>query len=67
MGKYFTEQERYKLEGMLQAGMHKKEIAQALNKSLKTIYNEIKRVYWSSFFVTHCSKKYLAIPRFHWC
>ena len=24
-------------------------------------------VYWSSFFVTHCSKKYLAIPRFHWC
>lgn len=43
MGKYFTEQERYKLEGMLQAGMHKKEIAQALNKSLKTIYNEIKR------------------------
>ena len=43
MGKYFTEQERYKLEGMLEAGMNKRDIAKTLKKSLKTIYNEIKR------------------------
>lgn len=43
MGRYFTEQERYKLEGMLEAGMSKKDISKTLRKSLKTIYNEIKR------------------------
>lgn len=43
MGKYFTEQERYKLEGFLQAKMSVKEIADILNKTEKTIYNEIKR------------------------
>lgn len=43
MGKYFTEIERYQLEVMLSDGIHKKEIANRLNKSLSTIYNEIKR------------------------
>lgn len=43
MGKYFTENERYQLETMLQDGIHKKEIADRLGKSLATIYNEIKR------------------------
>lgn len=43
MGKYFKEWERYKLETMLQDGVPKKEIAKRLEKSLATIYNEIKR------------------------
>lgn len=43
MGKYFTESERYKLEGFLQAKMPVKEIAGLLNKCECTIYNEIKR------------------------
>lgn len=43
MGKYFKEWERYKLETMLQDGVSKKEIAKRLEKSLATIYNEIKR------------------------
>ena len=43
MGKYFTEQERYKLEGFLQAKMSVKEIADILGKCKATIYNEIER------------------------
>lgn len=43
MGKYFTEYERYKLEGFLQAKISVKEIAKLLNKSERTIYYEIKR------------------------
>lgn len=42
-GKYFTEQERYKLEGFLQAKISVKEIAKILSKSERTIYYEIKR------------------------
>lgn len=43
MGKYFTERERYAMELMLKEKIPVKEIAVQLNKSLKTIYNEIKR------------------------
>ena len=43
MGKYFTEQERYKLEGFIQAKMKVKEMATLLGKSERTIYYEIKR------------------------
>lgn len=43
MGKYFTEQERYKLEGYLQAKIPVKEIAVLLGKCERTIYYEIKR------------------------
>lgn len=46
MGKHytqFTERERYKLEALLQANTPKYKIAKILNKSVKTIYNEIKR------------------------
>lgn len=43
MGKYFTERERYKLEGLLQAKISVKDIAVQLNKTVQTIYNEIKR------------------------
>lgn len=43
MEKYFTEQERYKLEEYLQAKLKIKEIAKLLNKSERTIYYEIKR------------------------
>lgn len=43
MGKYFTENERYKLEGFLDAGMKIKDIAELLGKCERTIYNEIKR------------------------
>jgi len=43
MGKYFTESERYKLEGFLQAKMTVKEIAGLLDKCERTIYYEIKR------------------------
>ena len=41
--KYFTKEERTQLEGYLKANMPKREIAKNLDKSLKTIYNEIKR------------------------
>ena len=43
MGKYFTEQERYKLEGYLDAKIPVKEIAELLGKAKTTIYYEIKR------------------------
>lgn len=43
MGKYFTEPERYKLEGYLQAGLEVKQIAELLNKCERTIYYEISR------------------------
>lgn len=46
MGKHynqFTERERYQLEALLKAGTKKKKIAELLGKSVKTIYNEIKR------------------------
>lgn len=43
MGKYFTEVERYKLEGYLQAKMRVSEIAELLGKSERTIYYEISR------------------------
>ncbi|WP_270506497.1 IS30 family transposase [Eubacterium limosum] len=41
--KYFTKEERTQLEGYLKAKMPKREIAKTMEKSLKTIYNEIKR------------------------
>ena len=41
--KYFTKDERTQLEGYLKARMPKREIAKTMEKSLKTIYNEIKR------------------------
>ena len=43
MGKYFTEQERYKLEGLLQAKTSVKEIAEILGKCERAVYYEIKR------------------------
>ena len=43
MGKYFTETERYKLEGYLQAKLNIKQIAKLLNKCERTIYYEINR------------------------
>lgn len=42
-GKYITEAERYKIEAWLQAKIKPKEIAKLLDKSLATVYNEIKR------------------------
>lgn len=41
--KHFTEKERYKLEGYLEAKLSVKEITRRLNKHLATIYREIKR------------------------
>ena len=41
--KHFTERERYKLEGYLEAKLSIKEIAKRLNKHGATIYREIKR------------------------
>ncbi len=41
--KYFTEQERYKLEAFLQAKMKVKDIAKLLDKCENTIRNEIRR------------------------
>lgn len=41
--KYLTEKERYQIEGYLKAKKLKKEIAQLLGKSLRTIQREIKR------------------------
>ena len=43
MGKYFTERERYQLEGFLKAGIKPEKIAELLGKSVRTIYNEISR------------------------
>lgn len=43
MGKYFTEAERYQLEGFLKAKMKQKDIAHLLNKSPRTIRREIER------------------------
>lgn len=46
MGKHytqFTERERYQLEALLKAKTPRNKIAELLNKSIKTIYNEIKR------------------------
>lgn len=43
MGGYFKEFERYKLEGLLDAKMPYPDIAKILDKSLKTIYNEVAR------------------------
>lgn len=43
MGKHFTEQQRYKLEGYLEAKIPIKEIAVLLNKCERAIYYEIKR------------------------
>lgn len=40
---YMTKEERYKLEGMLDAKMKKTEIAKILGFSIQTIYNEIER------------------------
>lgn len=40
--KYLTERERYQIEFLLQEKMPVKEIAQKLNRSLSTIYREIK-------------------------
>jgi IS30 family transposase len=41
--KHFTEKERYKLEGYLEARLSVKEIARKLNKHKATVYREIKR------------------------
>lgn len=41
--KRFTRSDRCKLEGFLQAGISKKEIAKLLNKHISSIYREIKR------------------------
>ena len=41
--KHFTERERYKLEGYLEAELTANEIAKRLNKHKATIYREIKR------------------------
>jgi len=41
--KHFTERQRYKLEGHLEAKLNVKEIAKKLNKHKATIYREIKR------------------------
>lgn len=41
--KYITKRERVELETMLKCGLSKTECANRLGKSLKTIYNEIKR------------------------
>lgn len=43
MGKYFTERERYQLEGFLKAELKPEKIAELLGKSVRTIYNEISR------------------------
>lgn len=40
---YMTEQERYKLEALLRAGIPVAQIAQQLGFCRQTIYNEIKR------------------------
>ena len=43
MGKYLRESERYKIEVLLKENYKAKDIARILDKSLATIYNEIKR------------------------
>ena len=40
---YMTEQERYKLEGLLAGKMKPSEAARVLGFTVQTIYNEIKR------------------------
>lgn len=40
---YMTKEERYKLEGLLEAGASKSEAAKILGFSRQTIYNEIQR------------------------
>lgn len=43
MGKYITIAERYKMEVLINEGYKAKEIADVLNKSVATIYNELQR------------------------
>ena len=40
---YMTKEERYKLEGLLEAGASKSKAAKILGFSRQTIYNEIQR------------------------
>lgn len=62
---HFTEQQRYKLEVLLQEKVHKTRIAEELNVHISSIYREIKRnsdarnsVYKAELAVRKCKKRH---------
>ena len=70
-----TELEVMKAVWSIKSEINTTEIKKILDKNrpwnvsaLQTLLNRlIDRVYWSSFFATLCSKKYLTKSNFHWC
>lgn len=67
---HFTDEQRYKLEVLLQQNVHKSEISLILNKHISAIYREISRnsdernaVYKGGLAIRKCQKRHKSKPK----